>query len=126
MDTTWIIMISLAVLGAVIYLFPYLKQKGYITQETMNLADQILLFSKIIISKNSNENDKDKLENIFDTIRKDLNDLNHISNSKSLDEKKQLTLHTIIANLNSLEIEIDYENELLIEMIVDNALNFIK
>ncbi|MFS1513026.1 hypothetical protein VQL36_11405 [Chengkuizengella sp. SCS-71B] len=126
METTWIIMISAAIIGLGVYLFPYLKQKGYITEETMNMTDQLLLFSKIIISKNINENDKHKLENIFDVIRKDLYDLNHISDTKSLNEKKQLTISTIIANLNSLDVEIDYENELLIEMIVDNTLNYTK
>ncbi|NBI28573.1 hypothetical protein [Chengkuizengella marina] len=124
METVWIILISVVIIVIGLFLYPYLKSKGYVTHDSIKLTDQLLLFVKIIVSKNVDVDNKEKFESVFDAIRDIILYAQDVDESEDLEYIKQETITAIISRLKSLEVEIDYENELLIEIIVENALGF--
>ncbi|NBI30262.1 hypothetical protein [Chengkuizengella marina] len=122
METMWIIIVSVTIIAIGFFVYPFLQRKGYVTVDSIHLTDQLLLFIKIILDKTSNYHN---LKLVLNSIRDVLKYVDQLQN-KNIEYKKQLTKSMITDELIGLDIEIDYENELLIDMIVDNSFKFVK
>jgi hypothetical protein len=117
MEILLIIGVSVGVIG-LSFLYNYYRNKGLITSETLKVTGDLLLFAKIIINKNLNSKTVN-IEKVFDIIR---NTIEYVEsqNESEVEQKQQLALSQIILSLENIGIKVDFESELLIQVIVDN------
>ena len=120
MEITLVIVACVLCIGAG-FLFSKLKSKGLIDETSLRLTSDILLALKIITDKYIKEDRKDVVSAIFDVLRDSIAyaiEQEHLS--KEL--KAELAYSTIIRNLETMGVEVDFETELLIEIVISNSL----
>lgn len=121
LDILWTILIVSAAIGIGFILVPFLKKKNILTPDNIKISNDLLLFSKIVLNKLGKEKSAEAIRVVRDVLKY----IETISAPQTNEEKAKIAKEYIFASLNELNIEIDYETELLIDIVINNALNII-
>lgn len=121
-DLLYIIGVIVVVLGLA-FGFNYLRKKGIVDKDTLNIADDLLTLTKIALRKSNNNTAKVEfaiyiIKNTIDFIG-ELDDL-------TLEQKKASAVEYILESLRNIDMEVDSEVEELVKIIASHAFDFVE
>lgn len=117
--------IFFVILGMVVV--PYAEKKGWIKTKNIKLTEQMLGLVKALINKNlTNEKMKNKATQIYDSVVVALRFVQNVSGIVDIEQKKKLVFNMTILELDRLGIVADEDDKLIIQIIVDNAIDLLK
>ncbi len=114
-----------AVLAIGFVLVPYLKKKGLINDQNIDATNQILQIAGLILSSLDIKNEKIKSEadTIFDISNKVVQYIEQTMKAVDNVAKKQAAIDVIKEILGKLNIQVTPDNEKLIEVGIESAVN---
>jgi hypothetical protein len=117
MDLLIVFGVIVLVLG-LSYLFGYLKSKGKIRVDDIDLVNDFLMILRIVLAKNGK--DDVRIDKAIEIIQ---NTLSFIQEQDDMtpEEKKEFAIENILESLHSIDIEVDSQIEVLVKLIVTNT-----
>lgn len=104
----------------------FVKDRDGITEKSYDLTNQLFLLIKIITIKSiKDEDQKDRIITIFDSIQDVFNYIYVSTLDRSLEEKKELAKSQIRSRLLDFGITPDENDDLLISLIVSNFVDIL-
>lgn len=126
LNTLYIILVALGVLALGFIGVKYLLKNNLLTDDAVNLTNNLLDLSKIIATKSTKDNqDKEKVNRIFNAIKDIINYVSIMGKDKTIAEKEEIAKEQIKAQLLQLNIQLDEEDELLVDILVENFIKFV-
>lgn len=121
-DLLYIIGVIVVVLGLA-FGFNYLRKKGIVDKDTLNIVDDLLTLTKIALRKSNNNTAK--VESAIYIIKNTIDFIGELDDL-TLEEKKASAVENILESLRNIDVEVDSEVEELVKIIVSHAFDFVE
>lgn len=121
-DLLYIIGVIVVVLGLA-FGFNYLRKKGIVDKDTLNIVDDLLTLTKIALRKSNNNTAK--VESAIYIIKNTIDFIGELDDL-TLEEKKASAVENILESLRNIDVEVDSEVEELVKIIASHAFDFVE
>lgn len=124
MNDLYIIFGVLAVVVAGFFVVPFVKKKGWLTQDRIDGVEKALYIANLILQvSNINKLDKDKSTFVLDVASQVVDYIDQLDEAITKDDKMTLSLKVVSSILEKYGVKPSIQEQKLIEIIISESLN---